>query len=173
MNQHDIVAALQSLIPSLQVGIDYTTNNTTPDASIVLWNNANGTQPTTDQLQAALDAIQIVGYRTMQTTAINNSFQTATYGTPIAYMGTTFWTDADSQTLLLGASSAMTLAGAVPSGFAWWDTTSTPVPMTLAELQGLFQAVVAMINVNFIKKKTLLAQITAATTIAAVQAVIW
>ena len=33
--------------------------------------------------------------------------------------------------------------------------------MTLAQLQGLFQAVVAMINVNFIKKKTLLAQITA------------
>ena len=49
------------------------------------------------QLQAAFDAIQIVGYKTVQTAAITASFQTATYGTPIAYMGTTFWTDSDSR----------------------------------------------------------------------------
>lgn len=173
MTQNDIVAAMQSLFPTLQVGIDYTTNNNNDVGSIALWNNANGTQPTTDQLQAVLDGIQLVGYKTVQSNTVTASFQNATYNTPIAYMGTTFWTDQDSQTLLLGATVGYTQAGAVPAGFQWWDATGTPVAMTLAQLQGLYQATVAMINVNFTKKKNLLAQIAAATTVAAVQAITW
>ena len=173
MNQNDVVAAMAVLYPTLQVGIDYTTNNNNGVGSLALWNPVNGTPPTTDQLQTALDGIQLTGYKTLQSQAIENSFQTATYATPIAYMGTTFWTDSNSQTLLLGASSAMTMDGAVPSGFAWWDTTGSPIEMTLAQLQGLLQAVVAMINTNFVKKKALLVQIAAATTATAVQAIVW
>lgn len=174
MTQNDIVAAMQSLYPNLQVGIDFTTNNNNGVGSLALWNNANGTQPTTEQLQAVLDAIQIVGYKTVQTATIANSFNVATYQTPIAYMGTTFWTDSNTQFMLMGAMAGFLAAGsAVPSGFQWWDSTGHAVGMTFAQFSGLYQATLAMFNTNFVKQKTLLAEIQAATTIAAVRAIVW
>lgn len=56
---------------------------------------------------------------------------------PVAYMGTTFQADYDSQTTLTKTLTALTPLGAVPQGFAWLDTNNNAVPMTLAELAGL------------------------------------
>jgi hypothetical protein len=88
-------------------------------------------------------------------------------------MATTFWTDQNSQSLLMGAMIGYSQLGSTPEGFLWWDSTNTGVPMTLAQLQGLYQAIMQRINTNFVKRKQLLAVVAAATTIDAVQVVMW
>lgn len=118
-------------------------------------------------------AALLIAAQTAKSAAIETSYQNATFVSGIAYMGTTFWTDQNSQNLLVGAMVGFQMAGAVPVGFAWWDATGKPVSMTLAQLQGLYQAIVAQVNTNFVHRKALLAQIAAATTVAEVQAVGW
>ncbi len=132
-----------------------------------------GAQPTTAELTAAWDSIQLANAQTVQSAAIESSYQIATYETPIVYMGTSFWADSNSQFMLLGAVWGYSKAGAVPSGFAWWDSTGKAIPMTLVELEGLADAILNMVNTNFGKRKSLVASIAAATTVAEVEAVVW
>jgi hypothetical protein len=170
---HDAIAAISNLFPTSKYLIDYTIQVTDGVASILTWNASIGTQPTPDEIQAALTSIQLAGYKQIQTSNIQAAYENAAYNTPIPYMGTTFWTDSDSQFKLLGAAWGYGKASAVPDGFAWWDATGTAVPMTLAQLEGLAQATLAEVEAAFIKRKTLLASIAAATTVAEVQAVVW
>jgi hypothetical protein len=88
-------------------------------------------------------------------------------------MGSTFWTDQNSQSLLMGAVVGYGMSGGTPEGFLWWSATNTGVPMTLADLQGLYQSIMLRINANFVKRKDLLAAVSAATTVPDVQAVVW
>jgi hypothetical protein len=111
--------------------------------------------------------------QTAQAAEIEASYQNATFQTPIDYMAATFWTDQNSQSLLMGAVVGYGMAGGTPDGFLWWSATNTGVPMTLADLQGLYQAIMVRINDNFVKRKALLASVTAATTVTEVQAVVW
>jgi hypothetical protein len=111
--------------------------------------------------------------QTIQSATIESSYQDAIYNQPISYMDTTFWTDQNSQSMLMGAVVGFQMDGGVPAGFSWWDSTSTAIPMTLAQLQGLYQAILGRFNACFVKRKTLLAQIEAATTVAAVEAIVW
>lgn len=170
---HDAIAAIASLFPAAQYSIDYTVQVTDSVAAILTWNAAIGTQPTTDQIQSVLTGIKLSGYKQSQSNAIQAAYQNAAYNTPVAYMGTTFWTDSDSQFKVLGAAWGYGKAGSVPDGFAWWDATGNGVPMTLPQLEGLAQATLAAVEAAFLKRKTYLAAIAAATTVAAVQAVTW
>jgi len=170
---HDTIAAVSSLFPSAQYSTDYTVKVTDGAAAILTWNAAIGTQPTAAQIQSALDAIKLSAYKQTQSSAIQADYQNAAYNTPIAYMGTTFWTDSDSQFKVLGSAWGYGKVGAVPDGFAWWDATGNPVPMTLDQLEGLAQATLVEVEAAFVKRKTLLADIAAATTVAEVQAVAW
>ena len=111
--------------------------------------------------------------QTTQSATIEAAYQNATFATAIPYMGTTFWTDQNSQSLLMGAMIGYSQVGGTPAGFMWWDSTNTGVPMTLAQLQGLYQAIMQRINANFVKRKELLAIVVAATTVDAAQAVVW
>lgn len=110
---------------------------------------------------------------TAQSNAIEAAYQNATFSTAIAYMSTTFWADQNSQNMLMGALLVFNSLGGVPSGFQWWDATNTGVAMTLAQLQGLAQAILARVNTNFARRKALLAEIAAAASVAAVQAIVW
>jgi hypothetical protein len=67
---------------------------------------------------------------------LESAYETATQQ-PVAYMGTTFQADKDSQEILTKTLTSLNPAGGVPPGFAWWDADNNAVPMTLAELNGL------------------------------------
>lgn len=98
----------------------------------------------------------------------NVSFKTA------AGVTETFQADADTQTLVIQATQGDQIAGAIPSsGFYWKAADNTQVTFTLADLQGLYTTILAQGWAAFQKRTTLKAQIEAATTVAAVQTVVW
>ncbi|KER71771.1 hypothetical protein HR51_16105 [Burkholderia cepacia] len=85
----------------------------------------------------------------------------------------TFQADAGSQKVLMQTTQGYAISGSVPTGFYWVSSDNTQVPFTLADLQGLYQAMLAQGWTAFQHRQTLKAQIGAATTVAAVQAVVW
>lgn len=174
MNQSELVSSIQALYPNALRNSGYTVSvDSSGNATIALWANSIGSQPTTAQLTAALATLQLTQAQTAQVAVIEAAFQVAAYETPVSYLGNTYWCDSQSQFMLLGAAFGYGLAGAVPSGFTWWSSTGVAVPFTLSQLQGLATTVLGAFQQNFSKRKALLAQIAAATSVTAVQAVVW
>ncbi|MDN7763808.1 DUF4376 domain-containing protein [Burkholderia cepacia] len=85
----------------------------------------------------------------------------------------TFQADPGSQTVLMQTTQGYSIAGGVPDGFFWVAADNTHVPFTLADLEGLYQAMLARGWAAFLHKQALKDQINAATTIEAVQAITW
>ena len=113
--------------------------------------------PTLEQVQAK------------QKSLIETAYQTAITA-PIAYMNTSFQADNASQDILVKVLLGMQVAGATPSGFAWLDANNVLVPMALADLQGLYGAILTRGQVEFTKKVAAKNAINVATTIAGVEA---
>src|SRR5260370_34251779 len=61
--------------------------------------------------------------QSLQSNLVEAAYQNATFQTPIDYMGTTFWTDQNSQFMLMGASVGFAQAGGVHDGFPGMYTT--------------------------------------------------
>jgi hypothetical protein len=97
----------------------------------------------------------------------NVSFKTA------AGVTKTFQADADSQTIVMQATQGYQIAGATPAGFYWKSADNTLVSFTLADLQGLYTAILSQGWAAFQKRTTLKQQIAGATTVAAVQTIVW
>jgi hypothetical protein len=87
----------------------------------------------------------------------------------VAYMSTTFQADNDSRIILTQSLAP----GSVPAGFYWLDINNVRVTMTYAQLQGLGLAMLVQGQTAFDKLRTLKNQVQAATTTAAVQAIVW
>lgn len=92
---------------------------------------------------------------------------------PISYMGHVFQADSASQDILTKTLTSLNAVGAVPDGFAWWDISNVPVPMTLAQLNGLAFAMLARGWESFQHKQALKDAARAAQTVADVEAVAW
>jgi len=118
--------------------------------------------PTAAQLLADAQAARI--------TYIDQQYETLEHAN-IAYLGTTFQADDYSQDLI--ARVLLAQGGTAPAGFGWYDVANTKILMTNAQLQGLANAIYARNEPLFNNKQTKKATIRAATTVAAVQAVIW
>ena len=88
---------------------------------------------------------------------------------PVAYTGHTFQADTASQQVLTASLSA----GAVPAGFGWLDINNVKVAMTYADLQGLAGAMLAQGYTAFVRLQERKAAVRAATTVEAVDLVIW
>lgn len=175
MNQTELTAAISALFPGATQGTQgsYTVSvDASGNASIALWNNTLGTQPTTAQLTAALAVLQLQQAKTVQLATLQAAFAAAV-AQPAAYMSTTFLDDPAHQQLLARAAQAFTLANAVPSGFFVPDVNGNEVAMTLAQLQGLVQAISAQEWGAFSQWVSLQKQVAAATTVTAVQAIVW
>lgn len=170
---HDAIAAISSLFPAARYSIDYTIEVASGVASVATWNSTLGTQPTADEIIAALNSIKLSGHKDIQSGMIQSAYRNATFETPVSYMGTTFWTDQASRDLVLGSENGYTRKGATPDGFAWWDAKGIAVPMTLSDLQGLYDAILGMTETNFVKRKSLLASIASAATIDEVKSIVW
>ncbi|WP_261531257.1 DUF4376 domain-containing protein [Burkholderia multivorans] len=131
----------------------------------------NGSAWVADPTEALAEA------RTSQASAIDAAYASAVQAsvsfTTAAGVTQTFQADTDSQDILAKAVQGYQMAGAVPTGFYWKAADNTLVPFTLADLEGLYGAIIAQGWAAFQKRTTLKTQITAATTVAAVQAVNW
>ncbi|MBB5414118.1 DUF4376 domain-containing protein [Paraburkholderia atlantica] len=125
--------------------------------------------PTAAQLLAAAQAIQSATIDAAYAAAIQQSVSFKTAGG----VTETFQADAGSQTVLMQATQGYQIAGATPTGFYWKAADNTPVPFTLTDLQGLYQAILAQGWAAFQKRTNLKAEIAAATSVAAVQAINW
>lgn len=78
------------------------------------------------------------------------------------------------QTEYLGAYSAFVLGGeTLPSGFGFEDVNSVIIPMAVADIKAFYAQGVARINAITAKKATLVSQINQATSVSAVQAIVW
>jgi hypothetical protein len=138
-----------------------------PEGSYVTtgWSYSDGSfsapsSPTLNDAKIAQTAILVADYN-------------AAIQQPVSYMGTTFQADSDSQTKVIQVLAAMTPAGATPAGFYWVDAANDHVAMTLAQVQGLSQAMMAQGWAAFQHLQARKAAVNAATTIPDVQAVVW
>ena len=94
------------------------------------------------QQQAMLGAVQM-----QQIAALQASYQAAITAnvlfTTAVGVSKTFQADLGSQQNLLLAATGYGFAGATPAGFYWVAADNTQVPMTLADLHGLYLAMLA------------------------------
>ena len=125
--------------------------------------------PTAAQL---LDAAKV-----SQTKIIDDAYYQAIYAdiafTTAAGVSQTFQADDISQNVILVSSSGYTRRGSVPAGFFWKASDNTQVLFTLADLNGLYDAMLDRGNAAFINKTNKKASIANATTITAVQKIVW
>ncbi|WP_248322048.1 DUF4376 domain-containing protein [Caballeronia sp. Sq4a] len=122
-------------------------------------------------------ASTLPGAKLAQSLAIDAAYAAAVQSSvtfkTAAGISQTFQADADSQDILAKATQGYTIAGEVPPNFFWKAEDNTLVAFTLADLQGLYGAMLAQGWVAFQKRATLKAQISAATSVSAVQAIAW
>ncbi len=116
--------------------------------------------PTAAQLLAAAKTAQLATLASAYNAAIQQ---------PVSYMSTTFQADSASQQTL----TRCLVAGSVPAGFYWLDANNAQVPMTFAQLQGLASAMLVQGQAAFTRLQTRKASVNGATTVSAVQAVVW
>lgn len=115
--------------------------------------------------------------QTLQLAALEAAYDSAS-STAIGYttkggVTATFQADTVSQSLVQTSLAGYSAAAAVPTGFYWVAADNTQVAFTYADLQGLAATMIAQGWTAFQKLQTLKASVRAATTVAAVQAVVW
>lgn len=181
MNQNDMIAAIGSIFPTSTFQADYTITVTDGVPSIRTWNNSLGTQPTIEQIQAALDSIQLSGYKQQQLSLITAASQTAqTTGFVSSALGSPYtYPSSPSDQANLTAVITGSMIPAQPSGatYLFWCKNSAGfenfVSHTAAQIQQVGLDALAAIMAGKSKQLTLSAEIQAATTIAGVQAIVW
>jgi hypothetical protein len=152
----DIVATLvdASNVAGITVGWTYDGKNFAAPAG-----------PSLDDIKADQKALIDEAYQAAVQQDV--SFTTAASATQ------TFQADKASQDILLETKSVYSDLGSVPDGFYWKAKDNTRVPFTLVDLKGLAATMLAQGWTAFQKRDTLKAQIDAATTVDAVQAINW
>jgi hypothetical protein len=167
---------IKSLYPQAVPLEDFQVANTGGEDFITKWNTPKlGTQPTLTQLEAAWPAAQLQSMQAKQNALNFASYQAAIQG-PVSYTsagGITAMYQADPQSIanLYASLATWQLKGATPTGFYWKAADNSKTPFTYADLQGLAQAMGEPGEAAWVKWEGLKAQVKAATTVAAVQAV--
>lgn len=172
MTHNELVAAIKYIVPDALEFSGYTiTTDAAGNATIATWDASLGTEPTATQLTSALSAVQLAQAQSAQINLLVTAYEGNGYA-PISYMSTTF--PCGPSTLLLLSCTLVQAATpqGLPSGFQWFDNTGTGVQMTLADLQGLGNAIFAQTYAAY-GKLGLIKQVESATTVQEVQAVVW
>jgi len=107
------------------------------------------------------------------TKAYNNAIQQPVSFTTKAGITKTFQADPQSQQNLSYVMQGFTAAAVTPTGFYWVAADNTQVAFAFADLQGLAAAMVAQGWTAFQHLQTQKAAVNTATTVAAVQTIIW
>jgi len=94
--------------------------------------------------------------------------------TNAANVTTSFPMDASAQMKYLGAYTRYVVHGAtLPANFAFYDATGAAVVFTVTDIDNFATAGFGQVEAALEKQASLIAQIEAATTVAAVQAIVW
>ncbi len=181
MNQIQLLNVLSILFPGSMRVRDYTVVvDGSGNATIALWNNTIGAQPTADQLAAELAALQLQQAQAAQTAIIaqasamaqSTGFTSSALGTPYSYPSAARTRPICALAAHIHCSLAIPVTGPLSSGVqplpVWAPLSHTPrlSPTSRTNAQ-------AAIMTQKSKQNTLTQQINAATTIAAVQAIVW
>jgi hypothetical protein len=170
--------AILYMFPGAIVEVDFSVLIHGTTISITKWNTAKlGAQPTLTQLEAAWPAAQLQSMQAQQNALNFASYQAAIQG-PVSYTsagGITAMYQADPQSIanLQSVILGFQLKQATPAGFYWRALDNTNTPFTYADLLGLAQAMAEPAAAAWVKWQSLKAQVAAATTVSAVQAVVW
>lgn len=121
--------------------------------------------PTLAQAQASQLALLAAAYQ--------NAIQQAVSYASKGGITKTYQADSISQDVLNKELAVYTPAGATPAGYYWVSSDNSPVPFTLADLQGLAAAMGVQGWAAFQHLQTQKAAVNAATTVAQVQVVAW
>jgi hypothetical protein len=177
MNLKQLQQAVQYLSPSAIYQVSYTVSvDGDGNGTLDVWNSVLGAQPSADQLTTALAAAQLLGAQTMQTAAITAAYQAARYGASVSLtVGSTtlsFPTDPTTQTNIMGYLVAFT-AETAPATMPLLDASGNTQSLTYTQLQTLAQSIASQSITIWQSYTSLCAQIEAATTISALQAITW
>ena len=135
---------------------------------------------TPEQLAAAVPAYPagvIADAQAAQGATLATAYAAAVAGpvsfTTAAKVTKTFQADPGSVQTLQQTLAGLSGAQATPAGFYWVAADNTQVPFVYADLQGLAAAMLAQGWTAFQHLQTLKAEVAAAATVAAVQAIAW
>lgn len=157
------------LFPAAIPGEDFTLQDDGAGPVIKTWNSAKlGAKPTAATISNATAAAALAAAKSAQIATLGAAYNTAIQQ-PVSYMSTTFQADSTSQQTL----TRCLVSGSVPTGFYWLDANNVQVPMTFAQLQGLASAMLVQGQAAFTRLQTRKASVNGATTVSAVQAVVW
>ena len=138
------------------------------------WTVVNGAltappAPTAAQLLAQAQSAQILLLKQAYQQAIQQPVSFTSKGG----ITKTYQADPGSISNLQSMLLAFQAAAAVPAGFYWVSADNTQVPFTYADMQGLAQTIGAQGAAEFQHLQNLKAEVLAATTVSAVQAITW
>ena len=125
--------------------------------------------PTTAQLLASAQTTQL---NSLIASYANAIAQPVSY-TSVAGVVKTYQADKQSRDNLVEMTAAYTKAAATPTGFYWIATDNTQVPFTFADLQQLAAVMGVPGWTAFQNLQTKKASVMAATTVSAVQLIVW
>lgn len=128
--------------------------------ALTTWNTA--TLPSTQTSQIATT---IAAYLVANTTIVSYTSKGG--------VTKTFQADKDAVNNIQGCLAGFSSTSITPTGFYWVASDNTQVIFTFADLQLLAEVMILQSWTNFQKLQTLKSTITSATTVTAVQAVVW
>jgi hypothetical protein len=181
----DYSAIIRFLYPTAAQGADFylyfTQGSTTP--TLGNWNTTElGPQPTIPELQQAWPSVQLYQAQQQQLTLLSNNAKQAIIGgfSSSALGSAHLYPSGQTDQLNLTASVVASMLPGVPSTFTtlFYCATGTPAvwaftPHTAAQIQQVGVDAKAWIQSQQATHATLGAEVMAATTVAAVQAVVW
>ena len=125
------------------------------------------------QIVESLTAAQSAQIALLQSSAQKAEQAPLTYTTS-GGVTATFLMTPHQWTKFMGAYTKYVVKGdTFPSGYSFFDQNGKPVPVTVADISGIFDAGMAQIEGAMSKLSSLVAQVEAATTVSDVQAVNW
>ncbi|MCW3641763.1 DUF4376 domain-containing protein [Burkholderia cenocepacia] len=127
--------------------------------------------------QPSVSSVTLPEAQAMQTAIVQAAYGAAVQA-PVAFKSAagvtqTFDADQASQLVLMQTTQGYTLANAVPTGFYWKAADNTHIAFTLSDLQGLYAAMLEQGWNAFQKLQSLKAAIAAATSVSAVESILW
>jgi hypothetical protein len=179
MTLQELQEAVRELFPSSIYGVNWTASvDAAGDATIALWNNAIGTEPSTATLESALSASQLTAAKLAQNAVLLRAYENARYGTPVsittvAGKALSFPSDTATQTNVMGYLAVFAGMSAKPASVPLLDANSALQSIAPADVQAIAEAILQASQTAFVKLAGLQSQVSAATTIANVQAVVW
>jgi len=164
--------AIQYMFPDAIVEVDFSVLIHGTTISITKWNVAKlGPQPTLAQLEAAWPAAQLQQAKTTQRALIKSSFLAASTANVTDSNGIVWEGGVQSgNSIFLGCQLAHQ---AGQTTITLYDASKAPHSMTIAEGMRVAALIGTAYQQALATKNSLYAQINAATTVAAVQAVVW